>query len=128
MSREKGQIFEKIAENYLTEKGFQVLHRNWYAGNKGELDLICQKDNLIVFIEIKGRNSGKYALEDGLAAISKIKAQKLLYSIEAYLNQNNLSEAQIRFDIIIICSSSRLGQQSIDKIEHYENIILSELY
>lgn len=126
MSREKGQVFERIAENYLIEKGFQVLDRNWHAGIKGELDLICQKDNLIVFVEIKGRNSGKYALEDGLNSINKTKAKKLLYSIQAYLNQKSLSEAQIRFDIIVICSSGKQVEGN-NKIEHYENISLADL-
>jgi putative endonuclease len=54
-TRELGQAAEKIAENHYRRRGFAVLSRN-YRLKCGELDLVMQKGDLLLFVEVKGRS------------------------------------------------------------------------
>ncbi len=51
-NREKGNIGESLAADYLQDKGYVILHRNWRRGH-WELDLIAEKEGLLHFIEVK---------------------------------------------------------------------------
>lgn len=123
MSREKGQRYEALVEDYLVSQGYTILDRNWHAGVYGELDLICQKDKTIVFVEVKGRSSNQ-ALEDGLNSINPAKARKLLYSMQAYLDylekKKRLFSPKTRFDLIVLIE----WPDKTHQIEHVENICL----
>jgi putative endonuclease len=123
MNWAKGQNFENIATDYMIQRGFCVLDRNWHAGKYGELDLICKKSeskkDILVFIEVKGRNSTCFE-EDGLNAINQSKAKKLIHSIQAYQEHyeknHNECNYEIRFDLILVSSS--------EQVIHLENISL----
>lgn len=52
----RGQQAEKHAENYLTQQGLILVRRN-YRCRRGELDLIMQDANELVFVEVKYRAS-----------------------------------------------------------------------
>lgn len=54
-----GKKFEILAAKYFEQKGFKILERNWRTGYK-KIDLIAQKDNLLVFVEVKSTYSKKY--------------------------------------------------------------------
>ena len=62
-SRQIGNFGERIAENYLKEKGYQILDKNYsfrIPGNpqKGEIDIVVKKDDIISFIEVKTLRQG----------------------------------------------------------------------
>ena len=51
MNKKKfGTIGEKIAQNYLKNNGYEIIETNFYT-KKGEIDIISQKDNCIVFLK-----------------------------------------------------------------------------
>ncbi|MEG1459118.1 MAG: YraN family protein, partial [Acetivibrio sp.] len=50
---------EKLAAQFLEEKGYQVLEKNFYS-HFGELDLICKKEEYLVFVEVKYRKELAY--------------------------------------------------------------------
>ena len=50
-----GKRGEDIAADFLAGKGYLILERNYWAYNC-EIDIIAQKDDIIVFIEVKARN------------------------------------------------------------------------
>jgi putative endonuclease len=54
-TKERGDIFEDIACNYLEKAGYKVLLRNIYVGSD-EIDIICRekKTGVLVFVEVKG--------------------------------------------------------------------------
>ncbi len=114
MSRKKGDLFEKKAAEYLSQKSYSILERNWYAGTQGEIDLICLKDEVLVFVEVKGRNSKNW-IKDGLESITAKKAKCLLHSINSYLDQSQLNYQSVRFDLIVL---------NQERVEHFENISL----
>ncbi len=48
-TRRFGIIGEKIAQGYLLKKGYKILETNFYT-KKGEIDIIVQKNNCIIFV------------------------------------------------------------------------------
>ncbi len=55
-----GNLGEDIAASFFRSKGFEIIKRNYRFGKIGEMDIIVRKDDLIVFAEVKNRNSGEY--------------------------------------------------------------------
>ncbi len=47
-----GEIGENIATKFLMKRGFLILDRN-YTKKWGEIDIICEKDTKLYFIEVK---------------------------------------------------------------------------
>lgn len=54
-NREWGKMAEDIAAEYLLTNGYIIRERNWRIGNKIEIDIIAEKDGIIVFVEVKAR-------------------------------------------------------------------------
>ena len=54
-----GEEGELIAFMFLQKEGFYILKTNWRY-QKSEVDIIAQKDNFLVFIEVKTRGSKKF--------------------------------------------------------------------
>ena len=57
--RRLGVDGEQRAAQWYTERGYEVLARNWRC-REGELDLVLAKDRTIVFCEVKTRTSDRY--------------------------------------------------------------------
>ncbi len=52
---EWGKMAEDIAAEYLLTNGYIIRERNWRIGNRIEIDIIAEKDGIIVFVEVKAR-------------------------------------------------------------------------
>lgn len=103
----KGEVF---AKNFLEKNGYKVLATN-YKNKIGEIDIIAQINNVLVFVEVKARESLKYG--HPREAVNFYKQQKIRQVATAYLMQNKLyDKINVRFDVIDI-----LGE----KITHIEN-------
>ena len=96
-----GKEGELIAFMFLQKEGFQILKTNW-CYQKSEVDIIAQKDDFLVFIEVKTRGSKKFGKPE--EAIDKKKIALYKDAAEGYLEQYP-SEAEIRFDVISIVIS-----------------------
>jgi putative endonuclease len=93
-----GNLGEEMAVNYLTGKGYDILHRNWRHSHC-EIDIIATFKNKLHFIEVKTRrtNTFGYPEED----VSKRKMKYLMSSAEEYLYRNP-GWKLIQFDILSI--------------------------
>lgn len=77
-----GNLGEQMAEKYLLDKGYEILHRNWRHKN-WEMDVIAKKNNKLHFIEVKTRRTTMFGYpEDG---VSKKKVRNLMGAAEEYL-------------------------------------------
>ena len=113
--QELGFISEAIACNYLKEKGYKILQTN-YKNKLGEIDIIAQEKNTLVFVEVKSRLSTKFGLPR--EAINFYKQKKINEVATVYLKQKKLFDnICVRFDCIEI-----LGEKTDYKIEHLTNI------
>lgn len=111
-----GKLGEDKACDYLINKGYKILFRNYWKP-WGELDIIAKAPlNILVFIEVKTmrQNGNELLPEDNLTA-AKLKKLKRTAQLFAGFNENLIDpKAGWRIDLIAIL---------LDKeIHHYENI------
>lgn len=93
-----GKLGEDLATDFLKENGYKVIDRNFYT-RYGEIDLIAQRGDEILFVEVKTRSSDKYGYPEQAVDYRKIK--HLLLAIKIYFKVNNLSSFW-RLDIISV--------------------------
>jgi len=95
-----GKRAEHLACQFLQEKGLKFLQQN-YRCHHGEIDLIMQDREDIVFVEVRSRNHMEYG--SALESISQSKIKKLIRTATHYLQRTNcLYKVTSRFDIIAI--------------------------
>ena len=70
-----GNKGEDQAAEFLQRKGYEILARN-YRYKHSEIDLIVQKSDLIVFVEVKTRSSSGFGEPE--AFVDSKKAAKIL--------------------------------------------------
>lgn len=99
--RAKGTKGEELACVYLINKGYKILKRNYYT-RYGEIDIITQKDNILIFIEVKMRGNTKFGF--GMESVGQKKIEKLRLCAQIYLQENELYDQSLRFDVIDILS------------------------
>jgi putative endonuclease len=108
MSRQKGNIAEDKACEYLIQNGFEVLNRNFYS-KSGEIDIIAKSDDVLHFVEVKSGDSF-----EPIYNITPSKIKKIIKTANFYMKKFNIDMA-FCIDAIII---------SNDDIEFIENITL----
>ena len=97
INQEIGKLGEDIAVNYLKQKGYKILDRN-FESRQGEIDIIALDKKEIVFIEVKTRTSNRYGYPS--EAVNKIKQKHMLQTIKYYLYVRNLNDKFVRIDVI----------------------------
>ena len=114
-----GELGEEMATKFLLEKGYVIRDRNWRYDKK-EIDIIAQKDNLLVVVEVKTR---KYDfIEKPEETVSKQKERFLVEACDAYIRKYEL-DFETRFDIIFISFPERNP-----RINHVENAFYPTLF
>ncbi len=97
--KELGAAGEEMAVQYLTSKGYHIITRNYYT-RYGELDIVCRKNRSLVFVEVKTRRSTQFGAPE--ESITPRKIEHLKKAAMMYLNENQSSFREMRFDIISI--------------------------
>ncbi len=104
-NREIGSIGEKIAEKYLLSIGAKILERN-YTIRGGEIDLIAEIDETIIFVEVKLRRSEQFG--SIYESITRSKQRFLSRAASVYLQTHHLTDRFARFDAILICPDGKI--------------------
>jgi len=105
---------EKLASDFLENKGFKILEKNWRSG-RYEIDIIAEEKNILVFIEVKTRTSDYYGYPE--ESVNTTKQEHILKAAEDYVIMHNINK-EIRFDIVSIIING-----NIEKIYHIEDAI-----
>lgn len=106
-----GNKGEELAANFLTNKGYEIVARN-YRYKHAEIDLIVKKEMLLVFVEVKTRSSSVFGEPESF--VTSKKAAKVLEGAEQFMMENDW-HGNIRFDII----SVKTGRTFT--IDHFED-------
>jgi len=116
-NKDLGQRGEQLIKSYLSEKGYEILERN-YQKRTGEIDLIAKnpKKDEIVFIEVKTRKSETYGRPEEAVDMKKLK--KIEKTALFWLNENRKTDVLWRIDVLT------LELQNKSKITHFENVSL----
>ncbi|MFY7846066.1 YraN family protein [Chryseobacterium gambrini] len=93
-----GKKAEELAAEYLQKNGYKILVRN-FRYQKAELDLVAEKDSLIVVVEVKARSTDVFNLPQ--EAVNKRKI-KLIVSAANYFMEEYNKNQEVRFDIISV--------------------------
>jgi putative endonuclease len=122
-TKQLGKIGELLAVKFLKQKGYQIIEQN-YRSAWGEIDLIAQDGEVLVFVEVKTRRSLKFGAPQ--VAVANSKQRKMSKTALEYLQEKNFFDYVCRFDVISIVFPP---EPSEPIIEHIENAFeLSEEY
>ncbi|XPP25591.1 MAG: YraN family protein [Leucobacter sp.] len=111
-----GSLGETLAAEYLEERGYRILARNWRGGRQGELDLIALDGDCAVAVEVKTRSGTGYG--NPLAAITARKAARLRRLLLAWARQTHPGVERLRIDGVGI--TLRAGEDP--RIDHLQGI------
>lgn len=103
--KNKGYEYEKIAKNYLIDRGYVILEEN-FSCRLGEIDVIASKENRLHFIEIKGRLSTKYGYPR--EAVNKQKQKRIILAAKYYFMQKGTDDFHCQFDVIEIIVENKI--------------------
>jgi len=93
---ELGRAGEQAAVGHYLRQGYRVLARNWTC-SLGELDLVLERDTLLVFCEVKARSGDEFGGPHD--AVTWKKQRKLRLLAEAFLAASAANPDGIRFDV-----------------------------
>ena len=105
-----GREGEAKAAEYLRKKRYDIIGAN-YRCRFGELDLIAQKGNLVIFVEVKLRKNDRFGAAADAVTVSK--REKLRKAALSWLAATDCT-APTRFDVIEIYTET-------GRINHIEN-------
>lgn len=95
----KGKTGETLAINFLEKQGFKIIEKNWRFSRLGEIDIIAEDKNTLVFIEVKAKTSSQFG--HPLEAVNEKKFEKIQKLAEIYLSQNSDNSYDgVRFDLV----------------------------
>jgi len=104
--REKGNLGEQAALNYLIQNGYIIQEKN-FRTKYGEIDIIAKDKDYIVFIEVKSRNDFKLGLP--CEAVNNIKKYHIARMAQLYIVKKKLKNSNFRFDVIeVILNDSEI--------------------
>jgi putative endonuclease len=99
-SSEKGREGENAAARLLEEAGMRLVCRN-FRGKTGEIDLIAEDGDCLVFVEVK--NWPVHGIEDLAYSLSEKKKQRIIETAKYFLSINRkYNNSQVRFDVIFL--------------------------
>ena len=111
-SYDRGVKAERWAGWLMRAKGFDIVARR-YKGQGGEIDLICRKQDLLVFLEVKYRGS----LDEALHVITPRNQARIIAAAGQYLAEHPDETAQgFRFDVLAFAK----GRRAAPLWEHVE--------
>lgn len=117
-----GEDAEDYADNYLRQRGLQVLQRN-YRCRFGEIDLIAKDGDMLVFVEVRLRNNRRFG--SGADSIDAGKRRRLSTTANLYLAEHcSHSPPPCRFDVVSL--STDLDRGTGYSVEWLKNAFSSE--
>jgi putative endonuclease len=112
-----GKWGEHLAVEHLAGLGYQIIAVN-HRTPFGEIDIIAQDGNELVFVEVKTRSSNAMGNPEGSVTIKK--QQHILESAQHYLTSLESQIDDWRVDVVAI--TGRPGNPKID-IQVFQNAL-----
>ncbi|NWF72202.1 MAG: YraN family protein [Nitrospirae bacterium] len=109
-----GQEGESAAEQYLRHKGYRIVARN-LRSSVGELDLVAEDGQVLVFVEVKTRRTGAFG--GAIHAVHQRKQEKLIQLAALYLARHHIKDRLCRFDVVLLQGTDA----AVPQVEHIQN-------
>ena len=115
--RELGNLGEKLAQDFLSNNGYQILEKN-YRCPEGEVDIIAKQADTLVFVEVRTKQSRQFGTPEESITTQKMER---LRAVAAHYGQNRDGlPALWRIDVVAI-QMERSGR--VSRIELIENAV-----
>ena len=111
----KGAWGEHTARAYLERAGYRTVETN-FRTRFGEIDIIAERGEYIVFVEVKTRKSDRFAA--AREYFTSAKQRRIIATAELWLRQHP-TVLQPRFDAVEVYGGE--GATSAPRINHLEN-------
>lgn len=111
-----GRWGEQLASNYLKKHRYKVIGLN-YSCRMGEIDVIAENREYIVFAEVKLRKDESFA--EAKEFVTRAKQEKIIKTASVWLSHNE-TDKQPRFDVIEIYAPDGVATRRA-RINHIEN-------
>ena len=107
-----GSKGERLAARFLKRLGYRIVARN-YRCPAGEIDIVAEDDDTLVFTEVKSRRSDVAA--DPEVNVDHRKREQLVRVARYYLLQKSAHDRPARFDVVAVV----VPQRGKPAIEHF---------
>ncbi len=115
--KEVGAIGEKLAADFLKKHGYKIIQRNFRC-REGEIDIIAQKDECLVFVEVRTKKNTAFGTPEESVTLSK--REKLISLADSYLQTLRNQPPFWRIDVVAV----ELGPNNkVSRLEHIENAV-----
>ena len=108
-----GKQGEQIAVEYLRNRNYEIIARN-YRWNRGEVDIIAQLNNMLVFVEVKTARQKSFGEPE--TWVDERKQQQIGMVAEHFMDNLPAADLDCRFDVIAVTI-----RQNQTKIKHFED-------
>ena len=99
-----GDAGETLAAEAFVRAGFVIRDRNVHC-RRGEIDIVAEKGQLLVFVEVRMRTSAEWG--DPALSVHRGKQLKVIYSAMEYVQKHRLTDRMIRFDVASVVGRGR---------------------
>jgi len=94
-----GKRGEEVASAYLEKAGYRIIERN-YRCIFGEIDIVAEDGDSIVFVEVKSRRSSAYGPPQ--LAVGYRKQRKISMVALHYIDERKMQGRNARFDVVAV--------------------------
>ena len=110
-----GKWGEGVAGRFLQEKGYVLLETN-YRCRWGEVDIVAQEGEELVFVEVRTRRGVEFGTPE--ESVTAAKARKLIATAQEFLQEHDQVNAGWRIDLIAIRLDGDRRVQDITHLRH----------
>lgn len=96
-TQEFGELGERIAERWLRRNGWRLVQRRFRNGHR-DIDLIVERDETVVFVEVKARRGSEFG--DPVEAVNWSKQKELARSASVWIDRHGRPSESYRFDVV----------------------------
>ncbi|WP_277213447.1 YraN family protein [Isoptericola croceus] len=111
-----GRYGEQVAARYLTERGYEVLERNW-RGTRGELDLVTRRGGTLVVVEVKTRRGTGFG--HPAEAVTRAKLDRIRRLTAEWLHTRAAPRYEVRIDVVAVI----LPRAGAAQVEHLQGVL-----
>jgi putative endonuclease len=111
-----GRWGEKQAARLLKKKKYKIVGQRVRVGRHDELDLIVQKNDTLIFVEVKTRKNEDFGRP--ISAVDAKKRRNISRAAVGYLRKMKPPPDYIRFDVIEVIGEPHIGKPEIRHIEN----------
>ena len=117
--RDTGILGEKLTRDFLEKRGFVILETN-YRCPEGEIDIIAQDKDCLVFVEVRTRTSHDFGIPE--ESITKAKEKRMIAAAQHYRQAQDDPLPLWRIDFVAV----ELEKGKVSRIELIENAVSEE--